>query len=152
MYALFLSPGVCSAVVLTIKPDQKTFLVGNNFHLRCKCYMNPTGTYAFTKDGSAVTTDNRITLERNKLHVKNATKSDSGSYSCAATSSDSVQIDSTETLSISVVGMYMILLSISLDLPYLLVYKSNLCVSRLPFLKAFKCGLKFVIEFPKKII
>lgn len=95
--------GVCSAVVLTIKPDQKTFLVGNDFHLRCKCYMNPTGTYAFTKDGSAVTTDSRITLERNKLHVKNAIKSDSGSYSCAATSSDSVQINSTETLSISVV-------------------------------------------------
>ena len=153
MYALFLSPGVCSAVVLTIKPDQKTFLVDSGFYLRCKCYMNPTGTYAFTKDGSAVTTDSRITLERNKLHIKNATKSDSGSYSCAATSSDSLRkVDSTEPLSISVVGMYMILLSISLDLPYLLVYKLNSCVSRLHFLKAFKCGLKFVVEFPKKII
>ena len=111
--------------------------------------MNPAGTYAFTKDGSAVTTDSRVTIDRNKLHVTNANKSDSGSYSCAATSSDSLQkVDSTETLSISVIGMYMILLSISLDLPYLLVYKLNSCVSQLPFLKAFKCGLKF----PKKII
>ena len=113
----FLSPGVCSAVVFTVKPSQKTFLVDSDFTLRCKCYMNPTGTYAFTKDGSAVTADGRVTIERNKLHVNNATKSDSGSYSCVATSADSSQkVYSTGNLSISVVGMYtLILVSISLD-------------------------------------
>ena len=153
MYALFLSPGVCSAVVFTIRPSQKIFLVDSDFLLRCKCYMNPAGTYTFTKDGSAVTADGRVTIERNRLFVKNATKSDSGSYSCVATSADSLQkVYSTGNLSISVIGMYMILVSISLDLPYLIVYKLNSCVSQRPFLKGFKCGLKFVVEFPKKII
>lgn len=113
----FFSVGVCSAVELTTKHSRNTFLVGTSFYLRCKCYMNPAGTYAFVKDGSAVITDSRVTTERNKLHINNATKSDSGSYSCAATSVDSSQtINSAGDLSISVVGKYMILFSISLDL------------------------------------
>ena len=35
---------------------------------------------------------------------------------------------------------------------YLPVYKLNSCISRPPFLKAFKHNLKFWVDFPKKLI
>lgn len=98
--------GLCSAVQLSVRPDVGgyTFLAGKSVQLRCKCYMNPPGTYAFTKDGSSVTTDSRVTIDRNKLYLENATESDSGEYSCLATSADSLQtVTPTKNLPISVV-------------------------------------------------
>lgn len=96
--------GTCSAVQLSIKPSGNTFLTGTNVNLRCKCYMNPSGTYSFTKDGVAVSTDSRVTLDRNKLFINNANEGDSGTYSCSATAKDGNVKNPTYDLSISVVG------------------------------------------------
>ena len=105
MLNLFL--GVCAAVQLVTKPSGSTFLTGTNLQLRCRCFMYPAGTYAFMKDGSAVTRDSRITIDRHKLFINNATEMDSGTYSCSATSADSsVTQKSTEDMTISVVGKF----------------------------------------------
>ena len=67
--------------------------------------MYPSGTYAFTKGGSPVALGGRISVDRNKLFINNATEADSGTYSCSATSKDSSVIKTPTTdLSISVIG------------------------------------------------
>ena len=96
--------GTCSAVQLSIKPSGNTFLTGTNLNLRCKCYMNPSGAYTFTKDGVPVTIDSRVTLDRNKLFINNANEGDSGTYSCSARAKDGNTKSPTNDLSISVVG------------------------------------------------
>ena len=67
--------------------------------------MYPSGTYTFTKDGSPVAEGGRITKGGNKLYINNATEGDSGTYSCSATSQDSlVTKKPTGDLSFTVIG------------------------------------------------
>ena len=114
--------GTCLAVQLSIKPSGDTFFTGTDLKLRCKCRMNPSGTYAFTKDGVPVTTDSRVTLNRNKLFINNAKGGDSGTYSCSATTRDGNTKSPTNDLSITVVGMLssnFVFLSFTISVPRL---------------------------------
>ncbi|KAJ7352984.1 hypothetical protein OS493_032923 [Desmophyllum pertusum] len=81
--------GICSSVQLSSKPSGTKFLTGTNLQLRCKCYIYPLGTYTWTKGGVPVVEDARVTVNRNKLLINNASEGDSGSYSCKATTKDS---------------------------------------------------------------
>ena len=69
--------------------------------------MNPSGTYTFSKDGATLNSGGHITVDRNKVLIKNATTEDSGSYACTASSHDSAVTKTPDSpLSISVIGMF----------------------------------------------
>ena len=69
--------------------------------------MNPSGTYTFSKDSAPLNSGGHITVDRNKVLIKNATTEDSGSYTCAASSQDSAVTKTPDSsLSISVIGMF----------------------------------------------
>ncbi|PFX20561.1 Inactive tyrosine-protein kinase 7 [Stylophora pistillata] len=96
--------GICSVIQATIKPSGKKFLTGTDLQLRCKCYIYPPGTYVWQKDGKEVVTNARVMISRNKLFINNATESDSGDYSCSATTQDgSVTKVAPSMLSVTVV-------------------------------------------------
>lgn len=103
------SLGFCDAVQLSIKPSGNTFLTGTNLQLRCKCYMYPLGNYTFTKDGVPVVLGGRISVNRNKLLIDNATEGDSGQYSCKAALNETSSQSSPAPLSVTVVGKFFIM-------------------------------------------
>lgn len=99
--------GVCEKAQIIVKSGASLFLTGSDIQIRCKCYMNPSGTYTFSKDSAPLNSGGHITVDRNKVLIKNATTEDSGSYTCAASSHDSAVTKTPDSpLSISVIGMF----------------------------------------------
>lgn len=99
--------GICSTAQIIVKSGSSLFLTGSDIQIRCKCYMNPSGTYTFSKDSATLKSGGHITVDRNKVLIKNATTEDSGSYTCTASSHDSVDTRQPDSaLSISVIGMF----------------------------------------------
>ena len=99
--------GVCEKAQIIVKSGASLFLTGSDIQIRCKCYMNPSGTYTFSKDGATLNSGGHITVDRNKVLIKNATTEDSGSYTCTASSHDSAVTKTPDSpLSISVIGMF----------------------------------------------
>ena len=98
--------GICPTAQIIVKSGSSLFLTGSDIQIRCKCYMNPSGTYTFLKDGATLNSGGHITVDRNKVLIKNATTEDSGSYTCTASSPSSVTKTPDSPLSISVIGMF----------------------------------------------
>lgn len=96
--------GVCNTAQIIVKSGASLFLTGSDIQIRCKCYMNPSGTYTFSKDSAPLNSGGHITVDRNKVFIKNATTEDSGSYTCTASSHDSAVTKTPDSpLSISVI-------------------------------------------------
>ena len=98
--------GICDTAQIIVKSGSSLFLTGSDIQIRCKCYMNPSGTYTFSKDGATLNSGGHITVDRNKVLIKNATTEDSGSYTCTASSPSSSTKTPDSPLSISVIGMF----------------------------------------------
>ena len=99
--------GACEKAQIIVKSGASLFLTGSDIQIRCKCYMNPSGTYTFSKDDATLNSGGHITVDRNKVLIKNATTEDSGSYACTASLHDSAVTKTPDSpLSISVIGMF----------------------------------------------
>lgn len=70
-----------------IKPKSSRatlFLVNSGDNIKLNCPLPKVAAFKWTKDGTLLVPDNRILVEHERLHIRHATLTDSGLYTCHA--------------------------------------------------------------------
>ena len=83
-------------------PQNATKIEGNNVTFTCNATGNPAPTFRWTKIGSVLTTDSRISLLSDGKHltITNVTREDSGQYVCEATNNVTTVPSDSATLNV----------------------------------------------------
>ena len=73
---------------ITAHPQDVTVIEGSSVSLSCNAAGNPEPTISWTKDGSPISNNSRISSPREKnLTITNVNRTDSGEYRCVASNS-----------------------------------------------------------------
>ena len=83
-------------------PQNATQIEGSNVSFTCNATGNPAPTFRWTKNGSVLTTDSRISLLSDGKHltITNVTREDSGQYVCEATNNVTTVPSDSATLNV----------------------------------------------------
>ena len=83
-------------------PQNATKIEGDNVTFTCNATGNPAPTFRWTKIGSVLTTDSRISLLSHGKHltITNVTREDSGQYVCEATNNVTTVPSDSATLNV----------------------------------------------------
>ena len=83
-------------------PQNATKIEGDNVTFTCNATGNPAPTFRWTKNGSVLTTDSRISLllDGKHLTITNVTREDSGQYVCEATNNVTTVPSDSATLNV----------------------------------------------------
>ena len=87
---------------ITAQLQNVTTIEGYILTLSCNATGNPVPTISWTKDGSAISSDSRISLSADNKHltIMNVNRTDSGEYRCVASNSLGNDTSSDATLNI----------------------------------------------------
>ena len=83
-------------------PQNATKIEGDNVTFTCNATGNPAPTFRWTRNGSVLTTDSRISLLSDGKHltITNVTREDSGQYVCEATNNVTTVPSDSATLNV----------------------------------------------------
>ena len=83
-------------------PQNATQIEGDNVTFTCNATGNPAPTFRWTRNGSVLTTDSRISLLSDGKHltITNVTREDSGQYVCEATNNVTTVPSDSATLNV----------------------------------------------------
>ena len=86
----------------SVHPPNATKIEGDNVTFTCNATGNPAPTFRWTKIGSVLTTDSRISLLSHGKHltITNVTREDSGQYVCEATNNVTIVPSDSATLNV----------------------------------------------------
>ena len=86
----------------SVHPQNATQIEGDNVTFTCNATGNPAPTFRWTKIGSVLTTDSRISLLSDGKHltITNVTREDSGQYVCEATNNVTTVSSDSATLNV----------------------------------------------------
>ena len=86
----------------TAHPHSQTSMQGSSVTFSCDANGIPEPTFSWSKDGSAVTADNRISLsaDNKQLSLTNVNRTDSGEYRCVAANSVGTVYSNASTLTV----------------------------------------------------
>ncbi|CAH3134813.1 unnamed protein product [Porites lobata] len=86
----------------SVHPQNATKIEGDNVTFTCNATGNPAPTFRWTKNGSVLTTDSRISLLSDGKHltIRNVTREDSGQYVCEATNNVTTVPSDSATLNV----------------------------------------------------
>ena len=91
---------------IKVHPKAETTTEGNNLILFCNATGNPVPTVSWTKDGSPISSNSRISLsdDNKQLTITNVNRTDSGEYRCVA--SNSLGNDTSSAATVDVLCKY----------------------------------------------